>query len=279
MTSAAPTTVAAPAPVSRPAKFGHLLVSEWTKIRSMRSTVWTLLVLVVVSIGLTALFALLVKATWSAPRNASRDASVAADPVSYLLGTGIDLGQLAICVLGVLVVTSEYSSGVIRLSLLVTPKRLPMLAAKAVVLAALIVVVGEIVTFCSFFVGAAILRSHVTTALSDPGAARAVIGTGLVLGVLSVFALSIGQIIRHTAGAIATVIGVVLVLPIITGQLPGSWGARINAYLPEQAGGLIAQAHRHSGDLLSPWQGFGVFCLWTAVLLVAAAYLLRRRDA
>ena len=118
-----------------------------------------------------------------------------------------------------------------------------------------------------------------SVALSDPGVARAVIGTGRSLTVRGLFALAIGALIRHTAGAIATVIGVVLVLPILSGLLPGSWGAHINAYLPEQAGGLITQAHQKPGDLLSPWQGFGVFCLWTAVLLVAAGYLLKRRDA
>jgi ABC-type transport system involved in multi-copper enzyme maturation permease subunit len=282
MTSAAPAapaaTSAAPL-VSRVTGFGHLLRSEWTKIRSVRSTVWTLIVFVVVSVGLTALFALLTIANWTGANAASRNATVTADPVSFLLGTGINLGQFAICVLGVLVMTSEYSTGVIRASLLAVPRRTPMLAAKAVVFAALILVMGEIVTFSSFFIGSAILRKHVTVSLSDPGVARAVIGTGLVLAVLGVFALAIGALVRHTAGAIATVIGVVLVLPILSGLLPGTWGAHINAYLPEQAGGLIAQAHQHQGNLLSPWQGFGVFCLWTAVLLGLAAYLLRRRDA
>jgi hypothetical protein len=279
-------TTAAPAaqltalpPVSPVVKFGRLLASEWIKLRTMRSTVWSLIVLVVVSIGLTALFAVLVTKTWTGAHNGSRNASIVADPVSNLLGTGINLGQLAICVLGVLFITAEYSSSVIKLSLLVTPRRLPMLAAKATVLAAVIVVVGEIVSFGAFLAGSAILHDRVRVSLGDPGVARAVVGTGLALGVLSLFALSIGVIIRHTAGAITTVIGVVLVLPIITGQLPGSWGAHINAYLPEQAGGLMAQAHRHSGDLLTAWQGFGIFCLWTAALLVLASFLLSRRDA
>jgi len=269
----------AAAPDSRLTDFGHLLQSEWTKIRTVRSTVWSLLALVVVSVGFTALFAALTSANWNGPQAAPRDATILADPVSSVLGTGIGLGQLAICVLGVLIMTTEYSTGVIRASLLAVPKRIPMLAAKAIVFAALILVVGEIVTFGSYFVGSALLRSHVTVSLSQPGVTRAVVGTGLALTVLGLFAMAIGALIRHTAGAIATAIGVVLVLPILSGLLPGSWGAHINAYLPEQAGGLIDQAHEQAGNLLSPWQGFGVFCLWTAVLLVAAAYLLRRRDA
>jgi ABC-2 type transport system permease protein len=281
MTSAMPAVPAATAAprVNRVASFGYLLLSEWTKIRTVRSTVWTLIVFVVVSVGLTAVFALVIVTSWTGKGSASRDATVISDPVSSLLGTGVSLGQLAVCVLGVLVMTTEYSTGVIRASLLAVPKRLPMLAAKATVFAALILVVGEVVTFGSFFVGATILHSHVTVTLGDPGVARAVIGTGMVLAVLGVFALAIGTLVRHTAGAIATVIGVVLVLPILSGLLPGNWGAHVNAYLPEQAGGLIVQAHRHQGDLLSAWQGFGVFCLWTAILLALAAYLLRRRDA
>jgi ABC-2 type transport system permease protein len=274
---------AAPVQASRPASHAavvaRLLRSEWTKIRSVRSTVWSLIALVVVSVGLTALFSLLTVANWNGRGAAPRDATVLADPVSSILGTGIGLGQLAICVLGALVMTTEYSTGVIRASLLAVPRRIPMLAAKGAVFAALILVVSEIVTFGSYLVGSAMLHSHVPVSLSDPGVLRAVIGTGLSLTLLGLFAMAIGTLIRHTAGAITTVIGIVLVLPILSGLLPGSWGAHINAYLPEQAGGLITQAHRHAGDLLTPWQGFGVFCIWTAVLLVAAAYLLRRRDA
>ena len=150
MTSA-PTIAPASSPASPPASgvagFGRLLLSEWTKIRSVRSTIWSLIVLVVVSVGFTALFAALTTANWTGPHAATRDATILADPVSSILGTGIGLGQLAICVLGALVMTTEYSTGVIRASLLAVPKRLPMLTAKAVCFAALIFVVGEIVTF------------------------------------------------------------------------------------------------------------------------------------
>jgi ABC-2 type transport system permease protein len=195
------------------------------------------------------------------------------------MGAGVGLGQLAICVLGALVITTEYSTGVIRASLLAVPRRLPVLAAKVAVFAVLVLVVTEIVAFCSFFLGSTILHAHVAVSLSDSGVARAVAGAGLYLTVLGLFAMSIGTLIRHTAGAISTVIGVVLVLPILSGLLPGSWGAHVNAYLPEQAGTLITHTREQSGDLLSPWQGFGVLCLWTVLLLAVAAYLLNRRDA
>ena len=281
MTSAAP---AAPAsrqlpPARRATGFGRLLLSEWTKIRSVRSTIWTLIIFVIVTIGFTTLFTWLTVANWNGPRAATRNATIIADPVSFILGAGLGLGQLAIAVLGALLITTEYSTGVIRASLLAVPKRTPMLAAKAVIFAVLILVLGEIISFSAFFIGSSILHSHVPVSLSDPGVARAVTGSGLYLAVLGLFALAIGALIRHTAGGISTVIGVVFVLPILSGLLPGSWGAHINAYLPVQAGTLIGHAHQQASDLLSPWEGFGVFCLWTAVLLVAAAYLLNRRDA
>ncbi len=261
------------------AGFANLMRAEWTKIRSVRSTVWTLIIFVVVCIGFTALITWLTDSHWNGPHAASRDASALSDPVGFILGTGVGLGQLAIAVLGVLVMTTEYSTGVIRASLLAVPRRLPMLAAKAVVFAVLLIVVTEIVAFCSFFVGSAILHAHVPVSLGDSGVTRAVAGAGLYLTVLGLFALAIGTMIRHTAGAISTAIGVVFVLPILSGLLPGNWGAHINAYLPEQAGTLITHTREQSGDLLSPWQGFGVMCIWTALLLAVAAYLLNRRDA
>jgi len=168
---------------------------------------------------------------------------------------------------------------VIKASILAVPRRLPMLAAKVIVFAALLIVLAEAVAFGSFWVGSALLHSKVAVSLSDPGVTRAVVGAGLYLTVLGLFSLAIGALIRHTAGGIATAIGVVLVLPIITSFLPGNWGAHINAYLPEQAGSLVFRAHSQPDQLLSAWQGFGVFCLWTVVLLGAAAWLLRRRDA
>ncbi len=280
MTTTSPVQ-AAPPPVAGPhPRFGGLLSSEWTKIRSVRSTAWTLIIFVVIVLGFTALFTWLTVANWNGPKAGSRDASVALDPVGFVLGAGLGLGQLTLCVLGVLVITTEYSTGVIRSSLLAVPRRLLMLTAKCVVFAALLFVLGEIVSFGSFFIGSAILHSHVPVSLSDHNVTRAVLGSGLYLTVLGLFSLAIGGIIRHTAGAVTTAIGVVFVLPILSGLLPNSWGAHVNGYLPEQAGTLIGQAHpTGSGNVLSAWQGFGVFCLWALVLLAIAAYLLQKRDA
>jgi ABC-2 type transport system permease protein len=284
VTAASPTTSvgASPLPAAgHHAGFAGLLRAEWTKIRSVRSTFLTLILFVVLTVGLTAGLTALTVANWNNTRPGSSDGHVqiVLDPTAFVLGTGIFLGQLTICVLGVLIITTEYSSGVIRASLLAVPKRLPMLAAKVVVFAVLLLVLAEAVAFGSFFVGALLLHSKVAVSLGDPGVTRAVVGAGLYLTVLGLFALAIGALIRHTAGAIAAVIGIVLVLPILSGLLPGNWGAHIDAYLPEQSGSLVYGAHPRLGALLSPWEGFGVFCLWTAVLLTAAAWLLRHRDA
>ena len=182
--SVTPTRGPADPAAGRRAGFVNLMLAEWTKIRSVRSTVWTLIVFVVVCVGFTALITWLTETHWYGPKAPARDARAIADPVGFILGTGVGLGQLAICVLGVLVITSEYSTGVIRASLLAVPRRIPVLAAKAVVFAVLLLVVTEIVAFCSFFIGSAILHAHVPVSLSGSGVTRAVFGAGLYLTVL-----------------------------------------------------------------------------------------------
>jgi hypothetical protein len=277
-----PAAPAAPAPVAlataRRPGFGNVLLSEWTKLRSVRSTVWSLVLLVVLTLGLTILITAITAAQWSKIGAGAR-VQLLTDPVGGILSGGVQFGQLTVIVLGVLVITSEYATGVIRASLLAVPRRLPMLAAKGMVFAAVVLVLGEIVMFVSFFIGAAILHSHVPVSLSGPGVARAVAGGGLYLAVLGLFAMAIGTIVRHTAGAITGVIAFVIVLEPLSGLIPGTWGDHIHGYLPTAAGRLIIQTGQHSGQVLSPWEGFGVFCLWTAVLLVAGGILLNRRDA
>jgi ABC-2 type transport system permease protein len=278
MTALAPAPPAPVATASAPVRFGRLLLSEWTKLRSVRSTAASLGLLVVLTLGFTTLITWLTVSQWD-KADPSQQRQLAADPVSMILGSGFQLSQLTICVLGVLVITGEYATGTIRASLLAVPRRVPMLAAKAVMFAVLVLVVGELVAFPSFFIGAAILHAKAPVSLGDPGVLRAVLGSGLYLAVLGLFALAIGSLVRHTAAAITGVIGFVLVLAPLAQLLPGSFGKHVHAYLPSEAGHLIAQAHQGPHDLITPWQGLGVFCLWTAVLLGAAAYLLQRRDA
>jgi ABC-type transport system involved in multi-copper enzyme maturation permease subunit len=258
--------------------FRDLLRSEWTKLRSVRSTVWALVALVLLTIGFTSLLTWLTTSQWDAIDVASRQ-QVIADPTSQILGSGFQFSQLAICVLGVLVMTSEYSSGTIRASLLAVPARTPMLAAKAIVFAVLVFVVAEIAAFPSFFIGSAILHSRAPVSLTDAGVLRAVVGVGLYIAMLGVFAVAIGTLVRHTAGAITGIIGFVLVLSPLALLLPGTVGAHIHAYLPTVAGQQLVTTVQAPDQLLGPWQGFGVFALWTAALMALAGYALTHRDA
>jgi ABC-2 type transport system permease protein len=152
-------------------------------------------------------------------------------------------------------------------------------AAKIVVVAAMMLVVGEVLSFAAFFLGRQLIAGHITVDLGDSGVTRAVVGGGLYIAVLSLFALAFGTLIRHTAGAITAVLGLVLIVSSLTRLLPDSWGQHVNAYMPTNAGLLILQPHQAPDDLLSPWQGLAVFTGWTALLLIVAAVFLRRRDA
>ena len=209
-----------------------LLTAEWTKIRSVRSTLWSLLAFMVVAIGFSALIIIVISNTWNSPGNHPNHVRLLEDPTAVLFGAGFGLGQLAICVLGVIVMSSEYSTGAIRASLLAVPRRLPMLAAKAIVFALLDLVVSAITVFAVFFITTAIIRSHVSITLSQPGIARACIGGILYLTVLGLFSLAIGGLIRHTAGAISAVIALVLVVPPLVSLIPGTIANHIHGYLP-----------------------------------------------
>lgn len=255
-----------------------LLRSEWTKIRSLRSSVTALVLLVVVTIGFTALFVGLTVSQWD-QLDPIQEMTYRLDPTRLILGAGFQLSQLAVCVLGVLVIANEYSSGTIRSSLLAVPRRTPMLLAKAVVFAVVVFVVSEVAAFGAFFVGAPILDSKVSVGIGDPGVLGAILGAGLYGAVLGVFSIAVGGIVRHTAGGIAGIIAFVLVLAPLTQLIPGSIGEHVFAYLPTSAGQLMVNARQGPDDLLTPWQGFGVMCLWTVGLMLLANVLLRRRDA
>ena len=257
---------------------GGLVKSEWTKIRSLRSSVAALVLLVVLTVGFTALFVGLTVVQWDKV-DAVQKLAYRLDPTRVILGAGFQLSQLAVCVLGVLIIANEYSSGTIRASLLAVPRRTPMLIAKAVVFAVLVFVVTEIAAFASFAVGAPILHSKIPVSISDAGVLRAIIGAGLYGAVLGVFSIAIGAIVRHPAGSITGIIAFVLVLAPLTQLIPGTVGDHIHAYLPTVAGQLMVAARQGPDDLMTPWQGFGVFCLWTAALMLVANALLRRRDA
>ncbi len=259
----------------RAATFADVLRSEWTKLRSLRSTLWALGVTVVLGVGLGA-------AISAAAAHGYAKLSVSAkqgwDPAAISL-TGIAIAQLAIAVLGVLCISSEYSSGMIRPSLIAVPKRGRVLAAKSLVVAAVSFAVGELTSFAEFFVGQALISGHAPhAALGDPGVARAVVGAGLYLTALAVLSVAAGALLRRPAAAIACMMAVALVLPVIAQALPDSWRNPVTEFWPTEAGAQLTTVY-HSAHTLQPWPGFGVMCLFVAIVYAIAWTLLDRRDA
>jgi ABC-2 type transport system permease protein len=262
-------------PATGRAGIAGTLRSELTKIRSVRSTWWTLLALVVVCIGLGALITGSIAGHWN-QMNPSDRATFDAANTSLV---SLDLGQLVIAVLGTLVITSEYSTGMIRTSLTAMPRRGTVFAAKAVVFGLIALVVGEVISFVMFFLGQALLHSTgASVTLSDPGVTRAVVGGGLFLAMCGLFAFGIGSIIRHSAGAIAASIGILFVLPIIANALPSSWFDDIQRWLPSAAGASIWST-RTQDHMFGHWTEFLIFGIYTAVLLIIGGLLFQTRDA
>lgn len=265
-------------PATGRAGFGGALRSEWTKIRSVRSTVWSLVALVAVSVGMVSLVLALRMSAWSSLSPAHQH-DLSSDPLGNFFPIAIGLGQLAIIVLGVMTVTSEYTTGMIRSTLQAQPRRLTILTAKVVVFTVLALVVGQVVAFGSFFSTQAIIKAHVPMSLSEPNYLRAVVGAGLYLAMIGLFSLAMGAILRHTAGAITAVAAIVLVVGGLTELLPDSWGAHVHAWWPSIAGQLVYNPQVDSTSLLTAWQGFAVMAGWTALLLAVAYWLVHRRDA
>jgi ABC-2 type transport system permease protein len=253
--------------------FPRVLRSEWTKLVSLRSTRWALLAAFVFTIGLADLAAAVLVNHW--PQMEAHDRADF-NPLDAAQ-VGVQLAQLAIGVLGVLVITGEYSTGMIRATMSAVPRRLPVLAGKAVVYAAVTFALLLPASAAAFFSSQAILSGrHIETTFSAPGVPRAVVGAALYLTVIGLFGLGIGAIVRNTAGGIATFAGIMFVLPPLMNVLPASWNAAASPYLPLQAGERVFALHQ--GNQLPPWTGFGVLCAYAAVALAIAAVLLRRRD-
>ena len=295
----------APAPFAidlPPGRVGlrRAMAAEWTKLWSVRSTMWTLVATGVAVVGLSAL------STGTLSPN-----DIIEDPTRRSL-IGIFLGQLIFGVLGVLVMSAEYGTGTIRATLSAVPRRPVVLAAKIIVFGAVAVAASEILAFSAFAVGQAILsakhavgssaaiaqRAHqlgvavphgVQVALSSgsaslgqPQVLRAVVGAGLYLAVLGLFALGLATIIRHTAGAISAFVGVVLVLPLIVEALPASISNAVGRYLPANIGLVMFSTHGTPDRVASafaPWTGFALLVLYAVVTLGIGCWVLVRRDA
>ena len=273
------------------------LISEWIKFRSLRSTWWSIGIALLVSVGLGILFSDL------RGNDIATHGGFEEDQTALSL-RGFYLAQLAVGVLGVLFITGEYSTGMIRATLSAVPKRVPVWAAKIAVFAATIFVVTLVAAFIAFLGGQAVLSSYhvhgiflpgpqgnigfapgpagivhsLGVSISYPGALRAIFGAALYMTGVGLLGLGCGFIVRNAGGAIATLFGLLLVLPLLAQALPSSLQQHVSKYLPLLAG--TAGMNTQSGtDQLSPWAGLGVFALYVVAALGVGLYVLRLRDA
>jgi len=316
-TQAQPILTALP-PASGRAGFGGTLASEFTKIRSVRSTYWTLAALLVVSIGIGAAITGGTEASFS--HNPANKAAFDATQISLI--AFFEIGQLIIAVIAAMTITSEYSTGMIRTSLTAQPRRGTVYAAKAIVLTSLTLIVSLVTSFIAFFVGQALLSSSGVSAslfhsvtipqnanvtcpqkglgggggglppgckvvfsgtyvISPSTVLLAIIGCALFVTLVAILAFGVGAIVRHTAGAIAIAIAALFIIPVLEQALPNEWRWDIMRFLPDAANRVVSVTIPGSADphLWSAWPQLGVTALWAAALLGAGAYLFRKRDA
>lgn len=257
------------------AGLGGTLASEWTKIKSVRSTIWSLLLTVLIVVGLGALL------NWA---NSTHEVATAAqlaqrDLVQRTLGA-IILGQLVMVVFGAMAVTTEYSTGMIRTSLAAQPRRMDVFWAKLIVVAAVSFVVGEVVSFASFLVSVNFWHAKgVSLSLGSHDALQAVIGGGLYLAGTALLAFGLGALIRHTAGAIVTGVFLVFVVDILENAMPQNWQDHVDKWLPPNAGDEVWATQHVVGTDLGAWTGFLVFMLYAVGAIIFGAIRFKRSDA
>lgn len=255
---------------------GRVLRSEFTKFRSLRSTIYTLLTAVALMVGLGAIFSA-VTASQYHTFNAAGRASF--NPITTSL-SGVLFAVVAFGVLGVLVTSGEYSTGMIRASLTAVPRRLPVLWGKLAVFAGVIFPVSLVASFASFFIGQAVLNSHhIGVSITAPDALRSVVGAALYITVAGMIGVALGALFRNTAAGIATFAGVFFVIPPLASLLPFSVSSHLTPYLPSNAGTVLWGGSQSVSNGLAPWTGFALLCGYAAVLIAAAAWRLRRSDA
>ncbi|MEV5440288.1 ABC transporter permease [Streptomyces sp. NPDC052682] len=252
----------------------QVIRSEWTKIRSVASTVWTLSLAVVVTIALGMLISALSKHEFD--NMSARDRSEF-DP-TFISFAGMSLGQLAMIVFGVLVVSNEYSTGMIRSSLAAVPQRGTFLFSKIAVATALALAVGMATSFAAFFLGQAMLGEH-RTSLGEPGVLRAVIGGGLYMTLIAVFSMGVAAMLRSPMLSLGILMPFFFLVSNILGNVDAT--KKVGQYLPDQAGSAIMQVVSPVGDdrPYGPWGGLGIMALWVLAALAGGFLLLKKRDA
>ena len=281
------TTFAPPTPSPvQPVSFGRILNSEWIKLRSVRATVWSLSIMTVVMMGIAAL------SGWSsvifADSNSGVDALFTEFHPATLATGGWFFAQLVVIVLGALTITGEYGTGMIRSTFAAAPTRTPALLGKAFVLFVTVFVASAVAVALSWLVSLPFLgQLGMSVDFTDAESWRMLGGTPLYLATMSVLALAIGALVRHSAGAIAIVVGLVLVIESVLSAIPLRAFELVSPFLPATAGGRLLldevslgfMSAMNDGPVLTPWQGYGVLVAWIVVLLGSALLVTRRRDA
>jgi ABC-2 type transport system permease protein len=252
----------------------HVIRSEWTKIRSVASTVWTLSAALVVTVALGMLISALTRREFDSMSPRDR---LTLDP-TFISFAGMSLGQLAMIVFGVLVVSNEYSTGMIRTSLAAVPRRATFLFGKITVATALALVVGMATSFLAFFLGQAVLGPH-GARLGDPGVLRAVVGGGLYMTLIAMFSMGIAAMLRSPMLSLGVLMPFFFLISNILGNVSAT--KKIGRFLPDQAGSRILQVVPGAADdtPYGPWGGLGIMVLWVAAALIGGYALLKQRDA
>ncbi|MFD0969309.1 ABC transporter permease subunit [Plantactinospora endophytica] len=264
-----------PDPTDPRPRFVDLLAAEWTKMRTVRSTFWALLAMVVISTALAWVATAVMASQWDT-LSAEDRAYLVADPVGLIFQPAASYAQIAICVLAVMAIAGEYSTGTMRTTLAAVPRRWPVVAAKAGVFAVVAFVATEIVAIGVYLLGRAYLSPHVEVGTD----LRPILGFGLYLITIGLFALALATVLRHVAGSITAVLALIIVVPNVGSFLPGKWGEYASTYLPGGDGGqMIMSSGQNPGAVVTPWQGYGVLLAWAVAALVLAAVTLARRSA
>jgi hypothetical protein len=261
-----------PSNVSGTRRVLDVLLSEAWKLESVRSTRWTLATVMGFNVGLAALLAVFLPGALSAHDKTTLDT------IRVSLG-GLHLSQVACGLLGVLAISSEYTSGLIHTTLAAVPARRVVLAAKLLVLAVTVLTVATVSCLAAYLTFQLLVSDHhLRTTLTDPGVLRAVLGGGLYLTAIALLGLGLGAVLRSSAGAIATLLGLLLIPPLLLQLLPDSWRSSASPYTPLDAGSAIISRHQEAGSL-GAWGGFGLFCAYAATALLIGFIVIARRDA
>ena len=262
-------------PTHRPG-FSDLTRSEWTKLRTLRSTWWALAAMIVLSVGFTV--AACAVYTHDFPHlDASTQTEFRQDTIGLILQPGVQFASLAVCVLGAMLVASEYSTGMIRATVLAEPRRTRALLAKAGTFALFVYIVSELVAIPSFFIGSAITHTHASVSITDPTTIRAILSFGLFMAAMGLISLSIGTLVRHTAAAVSLVLALQFVLPGVVSLIPGSVGSHLSAAMPQGASVMLSSGHNAS-NVYTPLEGALILLTWVVVLGAAALAVIKRRD-